>query len=77
MRENFYISFGIWIALLPFLGIPSIWKNGLFVASGILLIIISTGPILFKAVQPKSKLKSKPKLKQSRVVLENTTDIQV
>lgn len=58
MKNNFYISFGVWIAILPFLGIPGTWRNILVFASGIFLILVSIGPIILKKLQPKLKRKS-------------------
>lgn len=59
MKNSFYISFGIWIAIIPFFGIPGVWKNALMAVSGIFLIIISVGPILLKKIQ--SQVKGKPR----------------
>lgn len=68
MKEKFYISLGIWIALLPFLGIPVDWRNGLIAGSGLLLALISIAPFIFKEVQPKAK----PKRRTSKIEPVNT-----
>lgn len=57
MKNNFYISFGVWIAILPFLGIPGTWRNTLIFLSGVFLILVSLGPIILKKLQPKLKKK--------------------
>ena len=59
MKNNFYISFGVWIALLPLFGIPGTWKNTLVFLSGIFLIIVALGPTILKKLQakPKSRIK--------------------
>ncbi len=55
MKSNFYISFGIWIALLPFLGIPGAWRNTLITLSGIFLVLVAAGPLVLKKLQSKQK----------------------
>ena len=54
-KNNFCISFGVWIAILPFLGIPGRWKSTLIFISGIFLILISLGPIILKKLQTKAE----------------------
>jgi len=54
-KNNFYISFGIWLIILPFLGIPGAWRNSLVLLSGLFLTLVSLGPIIFKKLQPKQK----------------------
>ena len=61
-KNNFYISFGIWVAILPFLGIPGSWKNVLVSLSGLFLVVVFLGPIILKKLQPKSKPKSRKRL---------------
>ena len=56
-KNNFYISFGIWLLILPFFGIPSSWKNLLVSFSGLFLIAIFVGPAILKKLQPKPKIK--------------------
>jgi len=56
-KNNFYISFGVWIIILPFLGIPSVWKNNLTLFSGIFLILVSLGPAILQKLQTKEKVK--------------------
>lgn len=60
-KNHFYTSFGIWLAILPFFGIPGAWKEVLIFASGVFLILVSLGPTIFK------KLQSKP-IKPRKVV---------
>jgi len=71
MKNNFYISFGVWIAILPFLGIPGTWRNTLVFISGIFLILVSLGPIILKKLQPKLKRKSNKKEELRFSVQEN------
>ncbi len=59
-KNNFYIFFGLWVALLPFTGIPGVWRNGLVSASGIFLILVALGPAILKKLN-KSKVKRKSK----------------
>ncbi len=42
MRKPYMLLvFGIWVAILPYLGFPSFWKNILFTLSGFGLIYFS------------------------------------
>jgi hypothetical protein len=52
-KNSFYISFGIWIAVLPFLGVPNNWKTILTIASGLLVVVVNAAPIILKKVQSK------------------------
>ena len=58
-KNNFYISFGVWLFVLPFLGIPDAWKNFFVALSGIFLIIIITGPTVLKKLQTKPRSRKK------------------
>jgi hypothetical protein len=58
-KNNFYISFGVWLAILPFLGVPGTWKNNLVFLSGVFLILMSVGPVILKKLQTKPKIKKK------------------
>ena len=55
MKNNFYISFGVWLVILPLLGVPIVWKNILVLLSGIFLILVSVGPIILKKLQSEEK----------------------
>ena len=59
MKNNFYISFGIWLFIIPFLGIPGSWKDMLFAVSGGFLVIVALGPIVLKKLQSRPKNKKK------------------
>jgi hypothetical protein len=61
-KNNFYISFGVWLVILPFLGIPGTWRNTLVFLSGFFLILVSLGPAILKKLQTKSKPKKKSEL---------------
>jgi hypothetical protein len=52
-KNNFFISFGIWLAVLPFLGIPGTWKSALVSLSGIFLALVFLGPTILKKLQVK------------------------
>jgi membrane protein implicated in regulation of membrane protease activity len=67
--RNFYISFGLWIIVIPYLGIPGTWKSALILLSGLFLILISIGPIVLKKLQTKPK----PKKKQNKAINETLT----
>jgi hypothetical protein len=54
-KNNFFISFGVWITILPFFGIPGAWKDFLMSLSGIFLVLVFLGPTILKKLQTKSK----------------------
>jgi len=56
-KNNFYISFGIWVAIIPFLGIPRTGRDVFVVLSGLFLVSIFYGPTILKKLQTKSKSK--------------------
>ncbi len=65
-KNNFYIWFGLWVAVLPFLGVPGVWKVYLTCASGIFLVLYAAGPMILKKLQTKpTKPKKKPSAKSS------------
>jgi hypothetical protein len=64
MKNSFYVSFGTWIAILPFLGIPGSWRNMLVFVSGIFLVLVSIGPTILQKLQTKPK--SKPRKRQKK-----------
>lgn len=51
-RAKLFFFFGIWIAILPYLGFPYFLKNILFSLTGILLIYIG---LVIKSKEPKAK----------------------
>ena len=57
MKNNFYISFGVWIIILPFLGVPGTWRNTLVFLSGLFLVLTALGPTILKKLQTKPKTK--------------------
>ena len=61
VKNNFYISFGVWLVILPFLGIPGLWRSVFIVASGVFLVALSVGPIVLKKLQTKTKIPRKKK----------------
>jgi hypothetical protein len=71
-KNNFYISFGVWVAILPFLGIPGTWRNALVCLSGLFLVLVSVGPIILKKLQTKTKPKRKsPKIDSQETPSQN------
>jgi hypothetical protein len=69
MKNNFYISFGVWLVVVPFLGLPIVWRDTLVFLSGVFLILVSLGPTILKKLQtkPKQKIKKSDELKFSEV----------
>jgi hypothetical protein len=74
-KNSFYISFGVWVAILPLLGIPGSWRNTLISLSGIFLIFVSIGPVILKKLQTKSKLKKKKELPKEELKFSSNEDI--
>jgi hypothetical protein len=60
-KNNFYISFGVWLVIIPILGLPIVWRDTLVFLSGLFLILVSLGPIILKKLQ-----QSKPKIKRKQ-----------
>lgn len=63
-KNNFYISFGVWLVIIPLLGVPIAWRDSLVFLSGAFLILVSIGPIILKKIQPKSIRRLTEKKKQ-------------
>ena len=60
MKSSFYIWTGVWVAILPFIGVPNIWKVYLTCASGLFLALYASWPMILKKIQikaPRSKKK--------------------
>lgn len=73
MRNTFNISFGFWILILPFLGLPIFWKTILISASGALLILVGIGPSLLKVLKEKPKTqKKKSTTEQSNITSDSS-----
>ena len=70
MRNTFNLSFGFWILVLPFLGIPVFWKTLLICSSGLLLILVGIGPSLLSVLKEKPKIQKK-KTAASQAPLES------
>lgn len=71
MKNNFYISFGVWLVIIPLLGVPIVWRDALVFLSGLFLILVSLGPTILKKLQTKPKPKKKQELKFSETKLED------
>jgi len=56
-KNSFYISFGVWIAIIPFFGIPGTWRNVIVFVSGIFFILVSLGPIILRKLEVDTKPK--------------------
>lgn len=68
-KNNFYISFSIWLIILPFLGVPIAWKNILVLLSGLFLLLVSLGPTILKRLQTKPKIKKKKEYPEQKTNL--------
>ena len=66
-KNNFYVFFGVWVAILPFTGIPGVWKNGLIFASGIFIVLTVVGPAILRDLT-----KTKPIRRKQKVSNENS-----
>ena len=73
-KSSFYISLGIWIAILPFLGFPGVWKNILIALSGIFLALTGMGPMILKKLQTKSKISKRKKFPKDEEFVDNISN---
>ena len=48
-----YIYLAIWLMIIPFLGIPILWKNILVFATGLALLVKLLSPIIIKKIGEK------------------------
>jgi len=53
-RARILLMFGIWVAILPYLGFPYSWKNILFSLSGLGLVYLSY--VLYKEYKAKKTI---------------------
>ncbi len=53
-RSNFYVYFGIWVAILPFIGVPGVWKTYLICLSGLIIVFYALLPSILKKLQAKN-----------------------
>ncbi len=63
-RSNFYVYFGVWVALLPFIGVPGIWKTYLISVSGLIIVFYALLPAILKKLQAKAPRPRKKLAKQ-------------
>lgn len=56
-KNGFYISFGVWLIVIPFLGVPIAWRDALVFLSGLFFILVSLGPTILKKLQTRPKRK--------------------
>lgn len=84
-KSNFYIYFGIWVAVLPFIGAPGVWKTYLTLISGLILVFYAGAPILVKKLQAKSRTRKRAVKSQATDLVdtelrfnpENTSEVEV
>jgi len=84
MKNRFYISFGIWIAILPHLGVPSVWKTGLITASGLFLSFTFVLPLLLEKLRNdgatkevvKEEVKKRSYIRKPKVAIENKNEME-
>lgn len=74
MKNNFYISFAVWLIIIPLLGVPIVWRDGLVFLSGLFLLLVSFGPAILKKLQPKVKTKRKQELPKEELRFSNNED---
>lgn len=72
-KNNFYISFGVWLVIIPLLGIPIVWRDALVFVSGIFFVLVSLGPTILKKLQTKSKPKRKKETIEQELKFSNPT----
>jgi hypothetical protein len=58
-KNNFYLSFGIWLIIVTQLGVPGTWMKILVFISGLFLILVSLGPTILRKLQVKPKQRKK------------------
>jgi len=73
-KNNFYISFAVWLIIIPLLGVPIVWRDGLVFLSGLFLLLVSFGPAILKKLQPKVKTKRKQELPKEELRFSNNED---
>src|SRR3989338_1107052 len=73
-KNNFYIWLGVLVAIVPFLGVPSLWKVYLTTFSGILLVLQASWPMILKRLQSKPKIKKKINKVGNELRFENRVD---
>ncbi len=40
-KRTLIIILGLWVAIVPFLGLPGVWKNNIFKASGVVIALVA------------------------------------
>lgn len=66
-KNSFYISLGVWLIIIPILGIPGVWRYRIIELTGLFLVIHSAWPAILKRVSQKPKVK-KTKIEPSAEV---------
>ncbi len=71
-KNRLILILGIWVALMPFLGFPSMWKNCIYIISGLAISTLSFLIARHKRIsrRPVHK-KDRKEIVQSEPVLEN------
>lgn len=67
-KQRVIFLFGIWIAILPFLGFPNFWRKILFFITGMFLVYIS--------YTLRKKITTQPKHNNSNPFKDNLNDQQ-
>lgn len=55
-KEKMFLTIGVWVIILPYLGFPSLLKNILFAITGLIIMYMSYGLYL---VSKKAEIKEK------------------
>jgi len=55
LRARMILLIGVWVAILPYLGFPYLWKNVLFTITGLGIIFLAL--VLFKEHKTRNKIK--------------------
>jgi hypothetical protein len=64
-KNSFYISLGVWLIIVPILGIPGVWRYRIIELTGLFLVIHSAWPAILKRVSQKPRIK-KPKVESKK-----------
>ncbi|KKR70313.1 MAG: hypothetical protein UX21_C0033G0002 [Microgenomates group bacterium GW2011_GWC2_45_8] len=73
IKVRILLILGIWVAVLPYLGFPSSWKDILYTLSGLVLVYFSY--VLYKNSKTKGGVKKTfDNFKESNIFNENHTE---
>jgi hypothetical protein len=60
-KNNFYISLGVWLMIIPLLGIPNVWRGRLVEVTGALVVGYAAWPFIFRKISQKPRVKKEKK----------------